>query len=554
MIGAHHGTRASGVLPSRLKIQNAPHSALLEISMANSDDDSTTTSSSSSSSSSTSSPPSSSSSSSSISPSSKSSAAAKEISASPSFTSAQQLFAGDAIKTEDGYSDPNKSEDEGAITQPTTADLRSKRGGRIRGGQKKRPRSSKGDEDQNEDEDSGSDGSVSFVEEVQPIDDASAKKPSKRPRQEEDQQSADDAMLDVDASCCSDSPTTQYWSDQAKGPSGDGTIFEGMNQMAVADIVGWSHAIGGGNGSRLQLNGGRSDIPIPPWGLSLHQPPPFQPFHSEAAPIRSEAPPPPELLGLLLRCAEEKMNKSAERVMNSPQNNTEQERKMKILRQMNNMFDPSALIAAGVAVEELLTSALLPMAAAHVSRCRAIDHQARIISNRGRKLINKENGHDSKKDKKNEAKPKFLNNLKAKKKGGEETDEEEKESVDDAVALDRDAFDAWTLPPTEALLQLAKKRKLGQKCHRKSSAHRSNTSFLPSAAPTPKAIQHAMTSAGSDQEQVQANTVAAYHRSAAAWCQHHGLDSDLVQARMGDLFGLFLPKEPPRDGSNSSDL
>ena len=140
---------------------------------------------------------------------------------------------------------------------------------------------------------------------------------------------------------------------------------------------------------------------------------------------------------------------------------------------------------------------------------------------------------------------------KSSKKGGEKTDDEKEESVDDVVALDGDAFDAWTLPPTEALIQLAKKRKLGQQNHRE-SASRPNTSFLPSAAPTPKAIQQAMESAGRDQEQVQANTVAAYHRSAAAWCQHHGLDSGVVQEQMSDLFGLFLPMELPRDSGNSS--
>ena len=233
---------------------------------------------------------------------------------------------------------------------------------------------------------------------------------------------------------------------------------------------------------------------------------------------------------------------------------------MKILRQMNNMFDPSALIAAGVAVEEILTSALLPLAAAHVSRCRAMDHQSRIISNRGRRQINEEDGHDNKSNKKNEAPTKSSKKEgnrktdKNPKKGGEKTDDEKEESVDDVVALDRDAFDAWTLPPTEALIQLAKKRKLEQQYHRE-SAGRSNTpstSFLPSAAPTPKAIQQAMESAGRNQEQVQANTVAAYHRSAAAWCQHHGLDSGAVQEQMSDLFGLFLPMELPRDSGNSS--
>ena len=232
---------------------------------------------------------------------------------------------------------------------------------------------------------------------------------------------------------------------------------------------------------------------------------------------------------------------------------------MKILRQMNNMFDPSALIAAGVAVEEILTSALLPLAAAHVSRCRAMDHQSRIISNRGRKQINEEDGHDSKNNKKNEAPTKSSKKEgnrktnKNPKKGGEEIDDEEKESMDDVVALERDAFDAWTLPPTEALIQLAKKRKLGQQYHRE-SAGRSDTSFLPSAAPTSKAIQQAMESAGRNQEQVQANTVAAYRSSASAWCQHHGIDSDLVQERTGDLYGLFLPKEPPRECSNSTNI
>lgn len=269
--------------------------------------------------------------------------------------------------------------------------------------------------------------------------------------------------------------------------------------------------------------------------------------------MRSEVPPPPQLLGLLLKCAEGKMSKSAERVRNGPQN-ADRERKMKVMRHMNNMFDSSALIAVGVAVEEILTSALLPLAAAHVSRCRAMDHQARIISNRGRK--------QSTGDKKYPA-PTMSSNMRkttkksqgksnrSRKKGGKESDDEEKESVDDVVALDRDAFDAWTLPPTEALLQLAKTRK-DEKEFRSKSAGRSNTSFLPSATPTSEAIQQAIASAGSDQTQIQMNTDAAYDRSAAKWCQHHNLDNEMVQERMDDLFGLFLPKEPPRVYDNSS--
>ena len=441
----------------------------------------------------------------------------------------------------------NNSEEEGTQPHATRQGPTSKSAGRIRGGQKKRPRSDKRDEDQNEDEDSDSDSAIIFdeVHTSTSTADLPTKKPSRRPRRAKDQQSADDVDVDVDT-FCSNSPTTQYWSDQAKGPSGDGTIFEGMNQLAVADIVGWSHAIGGGNGSRLQLNGGRSDIPIPPWGLSLHQPPPFQPMHSEAAPMRSEVPPPPQLLGLLLKCAERKMSKSAERVRNGPQN-ADQEQKMKVMRHMNNMFDSSALIAAGVAVEEILTSALLPLAAAHVSRCRAMDHQARIISDRGRKQSTGDKKYPAptmSSDMRTTTKKSQGKSNRSPKKGGKESDDEEKESVDDVVALDRDAFDAWTLPPTAALLQLAKTRK-DEKEFRSKSAGRSNTSFLPSATPTSEAIQQAIASAGSDQTQIQMNTDAAYDRSAAKWCQHHSLDSEMVQERMDDLFGLFLPKEPP---------
>lgn len=515
--------------------------------MGGSDDGGSSSSSSSSSASSPSSPPSSSSSSTSSDP-PKCPVAEKTSAASLSPPDAQlisRVLVGGAEKNEDGDSGTN-SDVEGM--QPAEG-ATSKISGRIRGGEKKRPRPAKSSKDQYEAEDSDNE-SASRHDEVHAID-PSVQKPSKRPRQQK-VPSEDD----VDCGSRADSPTTQYWSDQAKGPSGDGTIFEGMNQMAVADIVGWSHSVGGGNGSRIELFGGQSDVPIPPWGLSLHQPPPFQPMHSEAAPMRSEVPPPPRLLKLLLSCAEEKMNKSAERVISVPQS-TEQKRKMKILRHMNHLFDSSALIAAGVAVEETLTSALLPLAAAHVSRCRTMDHQARTVVNRRRKP----KGSDGKKDEKKESTNGPKNRKTGKKslcqsdsnpkKGDEESGDQEEESVDNVLALDRDAFDAWTLPPAEALLQLSKRRKLEQKCQHK-NAYQSSFPYLglPSAAPTPKAMQQAIESAGSNQDQIQSNMDAAYDRSISAWCHHHCLNSETVREKMGDLFGLFLPKEPPRDDEN----
>mmetsp|Transcript_30452 Transcript_30452/g.55263 ORF Transcript_30452/g.55263 Transcript_30452/m.55263 type:complete len:134 (+) Transcript_30452:246-647(+) len=78
----------------------------------------------------------------------------------------------------------------------------------------------------------------------------------------------------------------------------------------------------------------------------------------------------------------------------------------------NDNMDTSAYVAVGIAVEEVLTMALMPLAEAHIERCRRLERQKNC----------------------------------------------------DATATDpcarkiptMDPFHSWTLPPAEAMVQLAK--------------------------------------------------------------------------------------------------
>jgi hypothetical protein len=71
-------------------------------------------------------------------------------------------------------------------------------------------------------------------------------------------------------------------------------------------------------------------------------------------------------------------------------------------------FDQSALVSLGICLEEMMTASLLPLACAHVRRCRALEEE-----------------------------------------------EEQQEGTNDDGAAREDVLTAWTLPPEEAILKLS---------------------------------------------------------------------------------------------------
>ena len=97
--------------------------------------------------------------------------------------------------------------------------------------------------------------------------------------------------------------------------------------------------------------------------------------------------------------------------------------------QNNHKMHVSAYVAVGMAVEEALTTRLMPLAKAHVERCRRLEREAR--DDHGAECRSEES---ITKTQSSQKKLKLLKRL----------------------ASAKDSFDAWTLPPAEAVIQLAR--------------------------------------------------------------------------------------------------
>ena len=95
-------------------------------------------------------------------------------------------------------------------------------------------------------------------------------------------------------------------------------------------------------------------------------------------------------------------------------------------KQNNNTMHVSAYVAVGMAVEEALTTRLMPLAKAHVERCRRLEREARDHAAECQREESITKTQSSQK--------KLLKRL----------------------AAAKHTFDAWTLPPAEALMQLAR--------------------------------------------------------------------------------------------------
>ena len=96
--------------------------------------------------------------------------------------------------------------------------------------------------------------------------------------------------------------------------------------------------------------------------------------------------------------------------------------------QNNHKMHVSAYVAVGMAVEEALTTRLMPLAKAHVERCRRLERKVRDHATECRSEESITKTQSSQK------KLKLLKRL----------------------ASAKDSFDAWTLPPAEAVIQLAR--------------------------------------------------------------------------------------------------
>ena len=177
--------------------------------------------------------------------------------------------------------------------------------------------------------------------------------------------------------------------------------------------------------------------------------------------------------------------------------------KLDVLRGMDRMFDASALVALGVAVEEVLTSALMPLAVAHVQRCRELEHRAA-------RAIGRQGGV--------------------------------RDGVGDFSAANYEAgkgqarassaaacFEAWTLPVADAVFELAKDKDART---RSGLQGPSMDSFLPSAAP-----EGFLQGLGSS-----AMAKASLEEAIARWCAAHGLHEGEVRS---SVLGPLIPKCPP---------
>ena len=99
-------------------------------------------------------------------------------------------------------------------------------------------------------------------------------------------------------------------------------------------------------------------------------------------------------------------------------------------KQNNHTMHVSAYVAVGMAVEEALTTRLMPLAKAHVERCRRLERKAHDDDH----AAERRREESITKTQSSHKKLKLLKRL----------------------AAAKDSFDAWTLPPAEAVMQLAR--------------------------------------------------------------------------------------------------
>ena len=169
------------------------------------------------------------------------------------------------------------------------------------------------------------------------------------------------------------------------------------------------------------------------------------------------------------------------------------------VEQVLESLNLSALVALGVAAEEVLTASFLPLATAHVSRCRRLEEREA-----------EEGGAGSGEDRVGVGR-------------GEEEEEE------------YSANDEWNLPPEEAVERLsAEEFRAGGRWSRET--------YLPSAAPPSRPGRSPATSTGSGISNSD-NSPSSLSAAARQWCRAHGLDPVVVRGNV-DLFGALLPAAP----------
>eukprot|EP00970_Alexandrium_tamarense_P002706 scaffold377_cov193-Alexandrium_tamarense.AAC.15 len=123
------------------------------------------------------------------------------------------------------------------------------------------------------------------------------------------------------------------WIKRGMGEEGKGSIYKHMSIPQIDEFVGWANTSSGVTNVTSTAKDSAAQL--------------------EHVPM---APPPPSQVQFLMhRFGERYSDKASEK------------------EHLWSNFDPSALVSMGVAVEEMMTSALMPLAKAHVLRCRRLE-------------------------------------------------------------------------------------------------------------------------------------------------------------------------------------
>jgi len=197
-------------------------------------------------------------------------------------------------------------------------------------------------------------------------------------------------------------------------------LFQHISTAEVNNLIGWanSHGCESGHDSSTKLapgNGEKLRKQEQRLGSLLHIP---------------KAPPPPSDVHYLHQLISERLSTNSFGSSNQPLSNeagakANNETENDTIPTLDRM-DASAYVAIGMAVEEVFTSALMPLAEAHVERCRRLERQ---------------------KDKER----------------GTKSDVTTTETRTPRKGLNSaDPFDSWTLPPSKALVQLARDEDAGK--------------------------------------------------------------------------------------------
>ena len=258
------------------------------------------------------------------------------------------------------------------------------------------------------------------------------------------------------------------WYKRGRDEEDRGEFFENMSISNIDNLVGWATSYSGNtcvkdSNKRDQVcQLGLSHIPV--------------------------APPPPSQIEFLLNRFVGRMAKTLEPGSDISENATIDNNNSQI-QQMKKKLDASALVSIGMGVEDVMTMALLPLARAHVDRCRRLEKE------KHHRAIYKDNSQPHSRN-----------------------------------APREDPYVAWTLPPNEAAMELTRDNLVDH-----------NTCYIPSSKPPTvnhkteraSALNSAINSKSNQLDDAKDTADAFYH-----WCNMQGLDPITVRNNK-QIFGIF---------------